>query len=136
MAELQTVPTKASVPAFIETVEHEGRRADAKALVKLMQSICAEKPTMWGPAIIGFGKKTYKYSSGKEGVMPAVAFSPRKSSSVLYLATKFEGAGELLKKLGKHKLSGSCLHITKLSDVDKSVLEGLVKGTWATRDKK
>ena len=91
---------------------------------------------MWGPAIVGFGTKRYRYASGKEGVMPAVAFSPRKSSLVLYLATKVEGTGELLKKLGKHKLSGSCLHIKKLSDVDKSVLEGLVSGTWATREKK
>ncbi|MDP8980237.1 MAG: DUF1801 domain-containing protein [Acidobacteriota bacterium] len=31
-----------------------------------------------------------------------------------------------LAKLGKHTVSGSCLHIKKLSDVDQKVLEALV----------
>jgi hypothetical protein len=32
-----------------------------------------------------------------------------------------------LKKLGKHKLSGGCLHINKLEDIDMKVLEGMIK---------
>ena len=55
MAENKTQPTKVSVAKFIETITDETRRADAKALVKMMQSASGEKPTMWGPAIVGFG---------------------------------------------------------------------------------
>ncbi|MHA1565844.1 MAG: hypothetical protein ACTSX7_11080 [Alphaproteobacteria bacterium] len=37
--------------------------------------------------------------------------------------TRYEA---LISKLGKHKISKSCLYINKLADVDKKVLETLV----------
>jgi hypothetical protein len=55
MADTKTKPTKLSAPAFIDALTDENKRADAKALVKLMQSATGEKPKMWGPSIIGFG---------------------------------------------------------------------------------
>lgn len=48
MAENKTKPSKTSVTAFIDAITDEGRRSDAKALVKLMQKASGEKPTMWG----------------------------------------------------------------------------------------
>jgi hypothetical protein len=69
MAENKTKPTKLSVAAFIGALADRTRRADAKALVKVMQSVTAEKPKMWGPSIIGFGSYHYKYDSGREGDM-------------------------------------------------------------------
>ena len=39
----------------------------------------------------------------------------------------FSRFGALLKKLGKHKTSKSCLYINKLSDVDEDVLETLIR---------
>jgi hypothetical protein len=48
MAENKTKPTKLSVAAFIDALPEPTRRADAKALVKLMQSAAGEKPKMWG----------------------------------------------------------------------------------------
>ena len=84
MADNKTKPTKISVAAFIDAITDEGRRADAKALVKLMQKASGEKPKMWGPSIIGFGSHHYVYDSGREGDMPLIAFSPRKAATVLY----------------------------------------------------
>ena len=55
MAVNKTKPTKLSVAAFIDALPEPTRRADAKALVKLMQSTAGEKPKMWGPSIVGFG---------------------------------------------------------------------------------
>jgi hypothetical protein len=55
MAVNKTKPTKLSVAAFIDALPEPTRRADAKALVKLMQSAAGEKPKMWGPSIVGFG---------------------------------------------------------------------------------
>jgi hypothetical protein len=49
MADNKTKPTKLSVAAFIDALADPTRRADAKALVKLMQSAAGEKPKMWGP---------------------------------------------------------------------------------------
>jgi hypothetical protein len=126
MADNKTKPTKLSVAAFIDTLADEARRADAKALVKLMQSATGEKPTMWGTSIIGFGSYHYTYESGREGDMPLVGFSPRKAATVLYGMTGLSSSEALLAKLGKHTTGKGCLYIKKLTDVDQKALEALV----------
>ncbi len=136
MAENKTKETKVSVTAFIAGITDEARRADAKALVKLMQDTTGEKPKMWGPSIIGFGSYHYKYESGREGDMPLTGFSPRKAATVVYSMTGFDGAEGLLAKLGKHTTGGGCLYIKKLADVDQKVLAAMVaKSAAATRAK-
>ena len=135
MAANKTKPTKLSVAAFINALTDRERRADAKALVKLMESAAGEKPKMWGPSIIGFGSYHYKYESGREGDMPVIAFSPRKAATVLYGATGFDKAAALLAKLGNHTTGKGCLYIRKLSEVDQQVLKALlVKSVAAKRE--
>jgi hypothetical protein len=126
VAENKTKPTKLSVAAFIDALPDARKRADAKTLVKLMQSAAGEKPKMWGPSIIGFGSCHYKYESGREGDMPLVAFSPRKAALVLYNLIGFNEAATALAKLGKHSTGKGCLYIKKLADVDQKVLESMV----------
>ncbi len=58
-------------------------------------------------------------------------FSPRKQSLTLYLMSGFDGYRDLLKDLGKHKTGVRCLYINKLRDVDMSVLEELIKKSFA-----
>ena len=126
MADNKTQPTKLSVAGFIDGLTDQTRKADAKVLIKLMQGATGEKATMWGPSIIGFGSRHYKYDSGREGDMPVVAFSPRKAATVLYSVMGFSGSEELLGKLGKHTTGKGCLYIKKLADVDQKVLEEMV----------
>ena len=130
MAENKTKPTKISVAAFIDSITDQSRRADAKALVKLMQKASGEKPTMWGPSIIGFGSHHYVYDSGREGDMPLIAFSPRKAATVLY---GLGGSEALLPKLGKHTRGKGCVYIKKLADVDQKVLETMAAKAVAGR---
>jgi Domain of unknown function (DU1801) len=130
MAENKTKPTKLSVAAFIDAITDKGRRAEAKALVKLMQKASGEKPTMWGSSIIGFGSHHYVYDSGREGDMPVVAFSPRKVATVLYGLSSAEA---LLPKLGKHTRGKGCVYIKKLADVDQKVLEAMAAKAVAGR---
>jgi hypothetical protein len=125
MADNKTKPTKLSVAAFIGALAEPTRRADAKALVKLMQSAAGEKPKMWGPSIIGFGSCHYRYESGREGDMPLIGFSPRKAANVLYGLTGASDSKALLTKLGKHTTGKGCLYIKKLADVDQNVLEAM-----------
>jgi Domain of unknown function (DU1801) len=137
MAENKTKPTKSSVAAFIDAITDPTKRADAKALVKLMQDAAGEKPKMWGPSIIGFGSYHYGYDSGREGDMPLIGFSPRKHATVLYIMIGSGDAKALLAKLGKHTTSKSCLYIKKLADVDRQVLEAMVvKSLAASRARK
>jgi hypothetical protein len=132
MADNKTKPTKISVAEFIDALTDQDKRADAKALVKLMQKAAGEKPKMWGPSIIGFGSYHYTYDSGREGDMPVIAL-PRKAATVLY---GFGNAESLLPKLGKHTRGKGCLYIKKLGDVDQKVLEAMaVKSVTATRAK-
>jgi hypothetical protein len=126
VAESKTKATEASVEAYIQSLPKD-RRADVKALVKLMQSVLREKPKMWGPSIIGVGSYHYRYESGREGDMALLCFAPRKSGNVVYV-TQPEKA--LLDTLGKHKLSGGCLHIKKLSDVDPAVLKTIMADSY------
>ena len=133
MAENKTKPTRLSVAAFIDALTDPARRADAKALLKLMQSAASEKPKMWGSSIIGFGSYHYKYESGREGDMPVIAFSPRKAATVLYGMTGFSESAPLLAKLGKHTTGKGCLYIKKLADVDQHVLEAMMVKSLATK---
>jgi hypothetical protein len=128
MADNKTKATEASVDAFLDALP-EPRRTDAKALAKLMQSVSRQQPKLWGPSIVGFGSYRYRYDSGREGDAPLLCFSPRKSATVVYnMGSADKG---LLDQLGKHTLSGSCLHIKKLSDVDAKALKALLVKSFA-----
>ena len=48
---------------------------------------------------------------------------------MLYGVTGFEGAEDLLARLGKHTMGKGCLYIKKLADIDAEVLEALIAET-------
>lgn len=86
---------------------------------------------MWGTSIIGFGSYHYKSErSSQEGGWMLTGFSPRAAAQSLYILNGLEHYQDLLAKLGKHKTGKGCLYITKLSDVDMSVLEELVTKSY------
>ena len=130
MSDTKTKPTKESVKKFLDTVEHDGKRADSFKLLEIMKEITNEEPVMWGPSIVGFGSYHYKYKSGREGDWLKTGFSPRKQSLTVYIMEGFDGYEELLGKLGKHKTGVSCLYINKLTDVDMSVLRKIIKKSY------
>lgn len=125
-SENKTRPTEADVAAFIEAVEHERRRTDARTVDALMRRVTGETPRMWGPSIIGYGDTHYVYESGREGDWFLVGFSPRKAKLVLYVGAGAEEYAPLLARLGTHTIGKGCLYINKLDDVDPAVLEELV----------
>ena len=92
-----------------------------------MKEVTQEEPIMWGTSIIGFGSYHYRYASGREGDWPIVGFSPRKRSLTVYLTPGLDEIGDLLGKLGKHRVGKGCLYINKLSDVDTDVLKEIIK---------
>lgn len=126
MAEAKTKPTKVSVNAFLNRATDGDRRKDCATLVRLMKQAAGAPPKMWGSGIVGFGSYAYKYATGRTGDWPIVAFAPRKQELTLYLSPGADGFDSHLKQLGKHKMSGSCLHIKRLSDVDLAVLTKLI----------
>ncbi len=135
-AENKTKPGKASVTAFINAVENDTRRKDAKAIRALMRKITGEKAKMWGPSIVGFGQCHYKYESGREGETMLVGFSPRKANTVLYVLGSLDKDAPLLGSLGKYKTGRSCLYINKLEDVDEKVLIKIIEKSYKATKKK
>ena len=129
MAEAKTKPTKQSVKDFISKLPAEQSRADCTVITKLMEDATKQKGVMWGPSIAGFGATTIKYAGGKEADWPLIAFSPRKQSLTFYISASDPGKADLLAKLGKHKVSGSCLHIKRLSDIDLPTLKQLINAS-------
>ena len=59
------------------------------------------------------------------------AFAIRGRELVVYLVPEAEEQRSLLSRLGKHKMSKSCLYFKQLADLDKSTLERLVVGSIA-----
>jgi hypothetical protein len=123
MAENKTKQTEASVKKFIDSVPDVEKRADAFAILEMMQRATRLKPKMWGSAIIGFGIVHYKYESGREGDICMMGFSPRKQSISLYLPGGHMAYARELKQLGKHETGKGCLYINKLAEVDTAVLK-------------
>ena len=127
MTENKTKQTEVSVIEFLDAVTDPVKRADSDRLIEIMSSVTGEPPKMWGPSIVGFGTYHYKYESGREGDMPITGFSPRKAAISLYLTCDWRDSGDVLGRLGKHKLGVSCLYIKRLSDVDETVLIELIE---------
>ena len=126
MAELKTRPNDASVEAFLNAIEDEGKRQDAFTLVTLMRKITKSPPQMWGGSIVGFGKYHYKYDSGREGDNMLIGFSPRKANLVFYMDRGFDQFDALLEKLGKYTSGTGCLYVKRLKDIDMDTLKQMI----------
>ena len=79
MAELKTQPNDGDVDAFLDGIENDQKRADCRAILKMIRGVTRQKPQMWGDAIIGFGRYKYRYASGREAEWFLAGFSPRLS---------------------------------------------------------
>lgn len=135
MAKNKTIETKASVADFIAAITDEKRRRNFSAVVGLITEHIGQEPKLWGPSIVGFGSYHYKYATGREGDAPLTALASRAGSITFYLGSEFENRAELLVKFGKHKVSGGCIHVKELDDIDTGVLIEMVRNSIEQRKK-
>lgn len=134
MAELKTKRNEGDVDAFLNSVENDVRRRDAFKLKDIMSRISGDNPAMWGTSIVGFGSYPYKDRSGKSRTWMKIGFSPRKTSTTLYIMDGFDDYQVLLGELGPHSTGKSCLYIKDLEKVDQDRLEKLIKSSLAHID--
>src|SRR3989338_7500517 len=131
MAELKTKATDKDPKDFLNTIEPEQKRIDGVTLLEMFQKVTGEKAVMWGTSIVGFGMYHYKSErSTQEGDWLLTGFSPRKQNLTLYIMLGNKDNQELLGKLGKYKVRGSCLHIKRMVDVDQKVLATLIEKSF------
>ena len=127
MAENKTRPTEVSVAEFLNDIPHPTRRADGLALDALFRKVTGYTPQMWGPTMVGYGSYDYVYETDHSGTSLATGFSPRKANLVLYILPGYARLGDMLTRLGKHKIGKSCLYINKLADVDMDVVAEIIR---------
>jgi len=127
MAELKTKENKASVTAFINSVADRQKRADCRAIAKMMREATGKRAKMWGASIVGFDRYDYTYASGHSGSFMITGFAPRAQNISVYIMPGFSKYGAMMKKLGKYKTGKSCLYIKRLADVDAKILSRLIR---------
>ena len=127
MTELKTRENKASVATFLGNIEDKQKRADCKAIAKMMRDATGKRAKMWGASIVGYDKYDYRYESGRSGTFMQTGFSPRARNITVYIMPGFDRFGPLMKKLGKYKTGKSCLYINRLDDVDQKILAQLIR---------
>ena len=125
--EPKTRENDASVEDFLNSVENETRRTDAFRVLEMFKRATGLEPKMWGDAIVGFGHRVLKYSTGREVEWMQVGFSPRKQNLTLYLNIGEGWDHELLSSLGKHKTGMGCLYVKGLKNIDLKVLDQLIQ---------
>ncbi|HTR20738.1 MAG TPA: hypothetical protein VMH88_07780 [Gemmatimonadales bacterium] len=126
MPEAKTKPTKTSLATYLKAIADPQRRRDTRALAGLMSRASGARPVLWGPSIVGFGSRDYPAAGGKTVSSPVLAFALRAKGFVLYLRLGSGAHRNLLRDLGVCKVSGGCLHIRQLSDVDLPTLGRLL----------
>ena len=131
MAQAKTRPTGASVEEYLASRASAEQLADCKAIMAICKRVTKQQPRMWGPSIVGFGSYNYRYESGHSGESCLAAFAIRGRDLVVYLLPDHPRQGELLGKLGKHKMGKSCLYFRRLADIDARVLEALISESVA-----
>ena len=137
MAELKIQVNKASVKKFLGSIKPVEKRDDCMLIASMMEKATKCEPEMWGTAIVGYGRITYKYANGKEAEWMMIGFAPRKQNIALYGLKVFTMAEGRLKenkkenapllKLGKYKEGGGCLYINKIADINTKELEKIIK---------
>jgi hypothetical protein len=120
-----------SVEDYIASLDDEQLVKDTQTLTEMMQRISGREPQLWNVGTIGFGTYHYKYDSGREGDAMMIGFYPRKNKITVYVMDGTARYAGLLAQLGTHSLTGYCLYIKRLSDVDVPILEQLLQESCA-----
>ncbi|HEX4057996.1 MAG TPA: DUF1801 domain-containing protein [Galbitalea sp.] len=120
-----------SVEDYIASLDDEQLVKDTQTLIEVMQRISGREPQLWNVGTIGFGTYHYKYDSGREGDAMMIGFYPRKNKITVYVMDGTARYAGLLAQLGTHSLTGYCLYIKRLSDVDVPILEQLLQESCA-----
>jgi hypothetical protein len=119
-----------SVKELLASLDDEQTLIDSKALIEMMQRVSKRQPQLWNVGTIGFDSYHYKYDSGREGDNFIIGFYPRKGKITVYLMDGTARYSELLAKLGKHTITGYCVFIKHLSDVELPVLEKIMQRSY------
>ncbi|MDB5161699.1 MAG: hypothetical protein JWM52_207 [Candidatus Saccharibacteria bacterium] len=119
-----------TVEEYIASIDDELIEKDTQTLVDIMHRISGSEPQLYGIGTIGFGVYNYEYDSGRKGEAHTLGFYPRKGKITIYLMDGTTRYSESLSKLGKHTMTGYCIYIKRLSDVELPILVQILEESY------
>ena len=125
-------PNTKEVSDFLASIADPARKADCERLVKIIEEVTGEAPTLWG-RIIGFGARHYKYDSGHEGDTMLIGIAARKQALTLYGVIHYDSGRGLLEKLGPHRTGKGCLYIKHLDDINLDILKEMLLNAYQAK---
>ena len=136
MGEPKTVPTDASVEAFLHSATPLRRQEDGLRLAEIFHEVTGAEPILWGPSIVGYGSYRYVSRSDprRQGDWPKTGFSPRKGQLSLYGLKDLPEGAALLPSLGTYTEGAGCVYVKKLTDIEVDVLHQLIAIAWSRPD--
>lgn len=121
---------KVSTPAeYLATLE-EPRRSDVAALDALIRKIAPQLEPFLHGGILAYGPWHYKYESGREGDWFRIGISSNKNYISLYVCAGDElgyVAERYKDALPKANIGRSCVRFKRLADLDRKVVEKLLR---------
>ena len=126
--------TATTPEAYIAELD-EPRRSDIAALHRLIRKTVPKLEPHIQAGMLAYGPFHYRYASGREGDWFRVGVASNKAYiSVYACAVDKRGyvAERYKKKLPKASIGKSCVRFKRLADLDRTVLQALLKETART----
>ena len=121
---------KVSTPAEYIAKLKEPRKSDVAALDALIRRVAPHlEPFIMG-GMLGYGRRHYKYATGREGDSFHIGIASNASYISLYVCAcdkKSYVAERYKKALPKANIGKSCVRFKKVADLDAKALEKLIR---------
>lgn len=119
-----------SIEQYITSIGDAAVIKDARIVMEIMRRVSGQEPILYGIGTIGYGVYKYEYDSGRKGEAHTLGFYPRKNKMTIYLMDGTTRYSELLAKLGKYTITGYCIYIKRLSDIDLAILTKIIEESY------
>ena len=131
-----TQPREGDVATFLAAVENDRRRSDAEAVLDLMREVSGHEPRMWGPTMVGFGRRAVpdRRRQGARVVRHRAVPSQGRPDPLRADVRRLERRPP--RDLGPHTTGKGCLYVKRLEDLDRGVLIDLVRRSWEANDER
>jgi hypothetical protein len=118
-------------PAEYIAATDAAKRADLKALHRLIRQTLPELKPCMVHGMIGYGPYHYEYESGREGDTARVALASNKTGFSVYVSAVDERGRYLAEqakaKLGRASVGKSCIRFKKLADLELDALREVLE---------
>lgn len=119
-----------TIDEYVASLDDAALKQDALTIMDMMQQVSGEAPILYGIGTIGYGVYKYEYTSGRKGEAHTLGFYPRKGKITIYLMDGTKRYAAQLANLGKHTITGYCIYIKRLSEIDQAVLKQILSESY------